>query len=132
MATATPSKQREKGGVAATDTEDVDQKKVHALFADGAAAEGLAGNGFTYRHDWGNKHGSWRLRLNWGAITSNSRVFVAIGEGAAGGPPAGKFLGDAKYTLMNVAPTNGQVGIWVNIDWGSDIRIYVDYLVVNP
>ena len=38
----------------------------------------------------------------------------------------------AKYTLMNVAPRAGGVDIWVNIDWGSDIRIYVDYLVVNP
>ena len=132
MATATPTKQREKGGVAATDTEDVDEKKVRAIFAGETAAQGLAGNGFTYRHDWGNKHGSWKLNLNWAAVTANSRVFVAIGEGLPGGPPAGKFIGDARYTLMNVAPANGHVSIWVNIDWGSDIRLYVDYLVVTP
>jgi hypothetical protein len=127
-ATATKTKT----GVAAVDIQDVEEQKVHELFGGEVVTEGLIGTGFTYRHDWGNKHGSWKLFLNWGAITANSRVFVAIGEGAAGGPPAGKFIGDAKYTLMNVAPTNGQVGIWVNIDWGSDIRIYVDYLVVTP
>jgi hypothetical protein len=57
---------------------------------------------------------------------------VAIGEGAPGGPDAGKFIGGAKYHLNNVAPRNGGVDIWVDIDWGSDIRLYVDYLVVNP
>ena len=42
------------------------------------------------------------------------------------------FLGDAKYTLHKVVPRAGGVDIWVNIEWSSDIRIYVDYLVINP
>jgi hypothetical protein len=92
----------------------------------------LVGTGFTYRHDWGNKHGGWKLNLNWAAVNPRSRVFAAIAEGAAGGPDAGKFIGAAKYHLNNVAPRNDGVDIWVDIDWGSDIRIYVDYLVVNP
>lgn len=92
----------------------------------------LFGTGFTYRHDWGNKRGQWKLPLNWGAVNPRSRVFVAIGEGAAGGPDGGKFLGAARYTVHNVAPRAGGVDIWVNIEWGSDIRIYVDYLVINP
>ncbi len=94
--------------------------------------EALSGNGFTYRHDWGDKRGGWKLRLNWGSVNPRSRVFVAIAEGAPGGPDAGKFIGAAKYTLHNVAPRSGGVDIWVNIDWSSNIRIYVDYLVVNP
>jgi hypothetical protein len=130
MATAETS---ERGDVAKTATQDAHESEVQSVLgSNGAGVEQLAGNGFTYRHDWGNKHGSWRLWLNWSAITANSRVFVAIGEGAPGGPAGGKFIGDARYTLMNVAPQNGRVGIWVNIDWGSDIRLYVDYLVVNP
>lgn len=92
----------------------------------------VGGTAFTYRHDWGNKHGAWKLNLNLAGANPASRVFVAIGEGAAGGPDAGKFVGDAKFTLMNVAPRAGGVDIWVNIDWGSDIRIYADYLVINP
>ncbi|MBF2065959.1 MAG: hypothetical protein IGS39_16290 [Calothrix sp. C42_A2020_038] len=89
----------------------------------------LIGTGFTYRHDWGDRKGQWTLNLNWGAVNRNSRVFVAIGEGAPGG---GKFIGSAKYTLHNVAPQDGRVSIWVNIEWGEPIRLYVDYLVINP
>jgi hypothetical protein len=73
-----------------------------------------------------------KLNLNWSAVNGNSRVFVAIAEGAAGGPSSGKFIGAARYTLHNVAPRNGGVDIWINIEWSSPIRLYVDYLVVNP
>ena len=57
---------------------------------------------------------------------------MAIGEGAAGGPDAGKFIGSARYTLHNVAPRSGGVDIRVNVEWSSDILLYADYLVVNP
>jgi hypothetical protein len=96
-----------------------------------ASPQDLAGTGFTYRHDWGDRNGSWKLFLNWSAINARSRVFVAISEGAAGGPDGGKFIGAAKFTLFKVAPTNGGVNIWLQIDWGSPIRLYADYLVVN-
>ncbi len=92
----------------------------------------LQGNGFTYRHNWGLRRGQWILRLNWSEIGPRSQVFVAIGEGAAGGPDAGKFIGSARYTVHNVAPRAGGVDIWVNIEWSSDIALYVDYLIVNP
>ncbi len=97
-----------------------------------ALEPGLSGNGFTYRHDWGVRRGQWILRLNWNAVTPRSQVFVAIGEGAAGGPDAGKFIGAARYSVHNVAPRAGGVDIWVNIEWEADIPLYVDYLVVNP
>ena len=83
------------------------------------------------RWDWGNLNGDLILRLNWAVVTAASLVFVAIGEGAAGGPTAGKFIGSAKFTLYNVAPRNGGVDIWININWPTPIRLYVDYLVVN-
>ena len=92
----------------------------------------LQGNGFTYRHDWGMRRGEWLLRLNWNAIQPGSQVFVAIGEGVPGGPPAGKFIGAARYTVHNIAPRWNGVDVWVNIEWRSDISLYVDYLVVNP
>ncbi len=92
----------------------------------------LSGTGFTYRHNWGPRRGQWTLRLNWGAVNPRSHVFVSIGEGAAGGPDAGKFIGAARYTLHNIAPRAGGVDIWVNIEWGSDILLYADYVVVNP
>lgn len=92
----------------------------------------LSGSGFVYRHDWGARRGQWRLRLNWGDVNPRSQVFVSVGEGAAGGPDAGKFIGSARYTLHNVAPRAGGVDIRVNIEWPSDLPLYVDYLVVNP
>jgi hypothetical protein len=120
-------------GYTNNETQQIDESQVIEVFkADKEGAPGamsLSGTGFTYRHDWGNRNGQWTLNLNWGAINANSRVFVAIGEGAPGG---GKFIGAARYTLHNVAPANGRVSIWVNIEWSYPIRLYVDYLVVNP
>jgi hypothetical protein len=116
----------------AEDTQEVQQADVQPTFGASSPEPELSGTGFTYRHDWGVRRGQWKLRLNWGAVNPRSRVFVAIGEGAGPGPDNGKFLGDARYTLHNVAPRAGGVDIWVNIQWNSNIRIYVDYLVVNP
>jgi hypothetical protein len=113
-------------------TAEVRQAEVHPLFGAASPQPELSGTGFTYRHDWGARRGEWLLQLNWADVGPRSQVFVAIGEGAAPGPDAGKFIGSARYTLHNVAPRPGGVDIWVNIDWESDIAIYVDYLVVNP
>lgn len=114
--------------------QDVDGGAVRQLFQPAAAGPEpeLSGTGFTYRHNWGARRGQWVLRLNWSAIGPRSRVLVAIGEGAAGGPDAGKFIGSARYTVHNVAPRAGGVDIWVDVEWSSDILLYVDYLVVNP
>jgi hypothetical protein len=108
------------------------QAAVQPLLASATPEPALRGTGFTYRHDWGPRRGQWTLRLNLGGVTPRSRVLVSIGEGVAGGPDAGKFIGSARYTVHNVAPRAGGVDIWVNIEWGSDIRLYADYLVVNP
>jgi hypothetical protein len=97
-----------------------------------AAPGDVSGTGFTFKIDWGNRHGQWILPVTSSSISGRSRVFVEIGEGLPGGPDAGKFIGGARYTVHNVAPHNGGVDIWVDIEWGSDIRIYVDYLVINP
>lgn len=128
--TMTKPQATSRGGLAAEEAQQVDEAEVKQFGADdGVSARELIGTGFTYRHDWGDRNGQWKLNLNWGAVTANSRVFVAIAEGAPGG---GKFIGAARYTLHNVAPTNGSVNIWINIEWSSPIRLYVDYLVVNP
>jgi hypothetical protein len=120
-------------GYTNNETQQVDESQVIEIFkadkGDAPEVMALSGDGRTYRHDWGNRNGQWILNLNWGFINANSRVFVAIGEGAPGG---GKFIGSARYTLHNVAPANGRVSIWVNIEWSYPIRLYVDYLVVNP
>lgn len=112
--------------------QSADAAAVRPLAASGGPEPALAGNGFTYRHNWGARRGQWTLRLNIGNTTPRSRVLVAIGEGAAGGPDNGKFIGAAKFTVHNVAPRAGGVDIWVNVEWGADIPLYVDYLIINP
>jgi hypothetical protein len=114
-------------------TAAVNPAKVSKLFTratqGGPVPQNLSGDGFTYRHDWGDRNGFWVLNLNWGAINRNSRVFVSIGECD---PRGGKFIGGARYLLYNVAPNDGVVSIRVNVDWSSAIRLCADYLVVNP
>jgi hypothetical protein len=110
----------------------VRQSAVQPLFGAAALQPELSGTGFTYRQDWGSLRGQWRLQLDWADVGPRSQVFVSIGEGAGTGPDDGKFIGAARYTLHNVAPRAGGVDIWVNIEWDSDIRLYADYLVVNP
>ena len=79
-------------------------------------------SGFAYRHYWGLRKGQWKLTLNSASIRSTSRVFVSAMEG---------HMGAARYTVHNVVPFNGGVVVWVNIEWGAPIRLYLDYLVVS-
>lgn len=112
------------------ETDLLKEENLIQLMTTEPSAQNLAGNGFTYRHDWGNRRGSWKLTLNWGAISNQSRIFVSICE-FGGGSNQG-FVGAAKYTVHNVAPFDGGVTIWINIDWSADIRVRADYLIVNP
>ncbi|MEW5926237.1 MAG: hypothetical protein AB1941_02000 [Gemmatimonadota bacterium] len=114
------------------DGREVERGAVRPRVGAGSPEPELSGTGLSYRHNWGPRRGQWTLRLNWSAVTPQSHVFVSIGEGAGGGPDAGKFIGAARYTLHNVAPRAGGVDIVVNVEWGSDILLYADYLVVNP
>ena len=94
-------------------------------------AEELFGRGFTYRHDWGNRRGHWILNLTWsGVINLNTRIFVSATEFNRANGEA--LVGSANYTVFNVAPYNGGVRVWVNINWSSDIPIRLDYLIINP
>jgi hypothetical protein len=114
--------------------QDIDETALVRLAGAPSQQSFLEGYGYSYRADWGALHGQWILSLNsprFPAIGPRSRVFVAISEGAAGGVDAGKFIGAARYTVHNVAPRTNGVDVWVNIEWGSDIPVYVDYLVIN-
>jgi hypothetical protein len=91
----------------------------------------LVGTIFSYRHDWGELSGNWNLFLDWDAINARSCVFVSIAEGSAGGPNVGKFIGEAKSSLFDVAPADGRIAMRVHIDGETPIRLYADYLVIN-
>ncbi len=108
-------------GMAAEEDAKVSEDQVLSLDARAEEAD-IELTGVTYRHNWGARRGQWVLRLNWGAVSSRNHVYVAIHEG--------NFIGAARYTLHNVAPRDGGVDIWVNIEWGSNINLFADYLVV--
>ncbi len=113
-------------------SQTADPSAVRTLTGAASSEPALSGSGFTYRHNWGARRGQWTLSLNIGGATARSRVMVSIGEGVAGGPDAGKFIGASRFTLHNVAPRAGGVDVWVNVEWGADIALYIDYLIVNP
>jgi hypothetical protein len=91
-------------------------------------AEGV-GNLFTYRYDYGNYNGWINANFSWNVINRNSTVLIAATEAGQEGVA---FVGDAVYTVHNIAPYDGGVHFRVHIDWGSPIRFVVNILVVNP
>ncbi len=106
------------------ETQELDQDSIVALpGSEPAATRGLSGGGFTFRWDWGYKRGLWTLYLGSRYISARSRVFVSVSEG---------HMGAARYRLYNVVPYNNGVAIKVYIGWWHPIRLYADYLVINP
>src|ERR687897_489886 len=111
--------------------QDLKVEELSTLFQrEGVGTEAISGNGYTYRHDWGNRNGELRLTLNSSNINCNTRVFVSATE-FGGGQQCG-FTGDAKYTVHNVSPFQGGVTVWVSILWDSAIRLRLTYLIINP
>jgi hypothetical protein len=111
------------------ETQSAKAEEVGDLFKrkNGLFFEELAGTWLTYRHDWGEKKGQWILHLQWQEISPNSRIFVSIAEGS---PTGEKIIGKARFSLHNVAPSDGSVSIWVDIQWDEPLRLYADYLVI--
>ncbi|UNO42929.1 hypothetical protein [Streptomyces sp. MST-110588] len=96
----------------------------------GVSAQDLQGFGYTYRHNWGPRNGWWVLNLTSNSFTANTRAFVSISEGPTSS--GGKFIGNARYSVYNIAPDNGVVAIRVFVDWPNPIGLVVDYFFVNP
>jgi hypothetical protein len=87
-----------------------------------------------YRHSWGRLNGVVTLNLsNWPEVKPDSLMFASVGEGIVDGDPtAGKFMGDARFTVNNVVPEDGNIRIGVTIDWEEPIVLFVDYMLVQP
>jgi len=108
-------------GVAAEESRTVSEDEVSQLDARAEEAA-IQLTGVTARINWGAKNGQWILTLNWSQISAGNQVYVSIHEG--------NFIGGARYTVHNIAPFDGGVRIWVNIEWSSPITLIADYLVV--
>ncbi|WP_426120821.1 hypothetical protein [Kocuria sp. LHG3120] len=116
-------------GMESAEEQQLDEDQLKLLFGGEGGTDELSGSGYTYRHDWGDRRGWLRLTLNSGNVTRHTRVFVSVGEGAAGG---GKIVGAARYTLHNVGVQDGSITTRIHIDHNDPIRLSVDYLIINP
>ncbi len=89
---------------------------------------GLTGAALRYS-GWESRHGWQTYDFNWSAIRANSHVFVSVSEVTNNGD---RFLGLAHYTVHNIAPHDGRVEFVLFIDWGSNVRVSTDILVIDP
>ncbi|MCF3100936.1 hypothetical protein IPZ58_05020 [Streptomyces roseoverticillatus] len=91
------------------------------------AVEAL-GPTFSARSDYGLLHGRVRKQFFSNVISPQTRVFISVSEGSGDN----KFVGDAPFSVENVAPSNGVVEFRLFIDWPTDLGTVVDFLFVNP
>jgi hypothetical protein len=62
-------------------------------------------------------------------IRSTSRVFASAGEHRAQRLVAPNIIGSARIYTANVSPRDGEVDVWVEIDWGTELDVHVSILV---
>jgi hypothetical protein len=73
-------------------------------------------------------NGAVNLQINDPNITADSRVFVSISEYSTDAR-IDRFIGSAQMTVSNVAPTNGAVHVWANVNWSGALNVRFDYFV---
>jgi hypothetical protein len=112
--------------------QEANQQQIKKLKLVGAEERQISPLSEVYRHSWGRRRGEFIANLtNWNAVRPDSLVFVSVGEGLVDGDPtAGKFIGNAKFTVNNVSPENGNVRVWVTIAFDQPIVLFIDYLLI--
>jgi hypothetical protein len=82
---------------------------------------------------WGPHHGQVRCRLDDGDISSQSVVLVTASQGdhANTGASPARFVGDAPFTVSNIAPFDGGVEFRVIIDWKDPLPLWTDVVIMD-
>jgi hypothetical protein len=70
-----------------------------------------------------------KLTISWPGLTPRHRVFASVTEVGASDRP---HVGDARMSVYNVAPAEDYVVVWVDVDWDTPLRVFVDLLTVDP
>lgn len=86
-----------------------------------------AGNVTVFHHIWQRPLKGQIIAdgtLSW--ITSATDVVVSISQVDPQGSP---FVGSARFTVHNVAPYNGGIKVWVNIEWDEQLSVRFTYYV---
>ncbi|WP_402718951.1 hypothetical protein [Janthinobacterium rivuli] len=104
------------------------------LEQDGQAAKGavaqdlnLSAAAFTTYYTWTANGVNPSVNFANANVHANSRVFVNISEYAA--TPQDRFIGAARMAVYNIAPYNGGFRAWVDISWGSPLKVRFDVFV---
>jgi hypothetical protein len=85
----------------------------------------------------GPGNGKWNFHFDWDRINRNSCVMITASECGPGDTNTGgqvnndRFLGEAVYTVHNIAPYHGGVDFRVTIDWPEPLNTYIDITVFD-
>lgn len=79
-------------------------------------------NMYKHKQYFGTYHGNIAATLYWSVVETTSSVFVSC---------SGNRMSGAKYAVNNIVIGDGNVRIWVYIDWPSNVELYCDYLIIN-
>ncbi len=85
------------------------------------------------RFYWGRRNGMNRYDFDWNIIRRDSVVVITASEGR---PPINtlapqRYVGDAPFTVMNIAPYDGGVIFAVRIDWPHPLDLWTDITVFD-
>ena len=97
--------------------------------AKGAAAQdlNLSAAAFTTYYTWTANGVHPSVNFANANVKANSRVLLNISEFGANAQD--RFIGAARMAVYNIAPYNGGFRAWVDISWGSPLKVRFDVFV---
>ena len=97
--------------------------------AKGAAAQdlNLSTAAFTTFYTWTANGVHPSVNFANANVKANSRVLLNISEFGANAQD--RFIGAARMAVYNIAPYNGGFRAWVDISWGSPLKVRFDVFV---
>lgn len=91
--------------------------------------ESTPAKGWSYRVKLSGKHrGIVHHTFMWPKVKSHHLVFATANEIGEDGNP---WLGQARVSILNVAPGNGFIDFRFEVDWEYALPIMVDFLVIE-
>ena len=77
------------------------------------------------------------LRVSWPVIQSTSIVLISASEARSDDiprftPVIERFVGAAPITIRNIAPQDGFVDFWIDVEWADPLDVAVDIVVLDP
>lgn len=104
-----------------------EQESKSAKGAGAAAGANLSAASFTTYYTWTANGVIHPVNFANANIKANSRVFVNISEYSTDAQH--RFIGSARMAVYNIAPYDGGFLAWVEISWGSPLKVRFDVFV---